>query len=116
MKPEARLAQWMLASVFVVMGGYRIWRWMQGVPTANSTLVISGAELALGLALLTGWKLRAMALVAALAMLADAVVSHRFWTYGGAAQSAQLLHFMKNVGLVGGLVLLSTLAGGGRRR
>jgi putative oxidoreductase len=116
MKPEARLAQWLLASVFVVMGGYRLWASTQGVPTANSTLVISAAELALGLALLSGWKLRAMALIAALAMLADAVVSHRFWNHSGAAQAAQLLQFMKNIGLVGGLVLLSTLAGGGRRR
>lgn len=116
MKPEARLAQWLLASVFVVMGGYRVWRATQGVPTANSTLVLSAAELALGLALLSGWKLRAMALVGALAMLADAVFSHRFWTHGGGAQGAQLLHFMKNLGLAGGLLLLSTLAGGGRRR
>ncbi len=116
MKPEARLARWLLASVFVVMGGYRLWRATQGVPTANSTLVISAAELALGLALLSGWRLRAMALLGALALVAEAVYAHRFWTLGGGAQSVQLLHFMKNLGLAGGLLLLSTLAGGGRRR
>ena len=33
-----------------------------------------------------------------------------------ADRSAQLLHFMKNVGFVGGLLLLSSLATGGKRR
>ena len=57
-----------------------------------------------------------MALLAAGLMLVDALLSHRFWTLSGGAQAAQLLHFMKNVGLIGGLVLLSSMAGGGRRR
>ena len=26
MKPEIRLAQWLMASVFLVMGGYRLWQ------------------------------------------------------------------------------------------
>jgi putative oxidoreductase len=116
MKPETRLAQWLLASVFVVMGGYRLWRATQGVPTANSTLVFSAAELALGLALLAGWRLRAMALLGAALMLVDALLSHRFWALSGGAQAAQLLHFMKNLGLVGGMLLLSSMATGGRRR
>lgn len=116
MKPEARLAQWLLASVFVVMGAYRIWRSTQGVPTANSTLVLSAAELALGLALLAGWRLRVTALLGAALVLGDALLNHRFWNLSGGAQAAQLLHFMQNIGLAGGLLLLSTLAGGGRRR
>ncbi len=43
-------------------------------------------------------------------------MSHPFWKFGGAQQASQLLHFMKNVGFVGGLLLLSSLATGGRRR
>jgi putative oxidoreductase len=115
MKPEIRIASWLLASVFVVMGGYRLWHAFQGVPTANSTLVLSAGELLLGIAIAAGWRLRAMALLGALLMLVDAVLSHRFWTLQGNAQATQLLHFMKNIGLVGGLFLLSTVVTGKRR-
>ena len=115
MKPESRIAQWLLASVFLVMGGYRLWQALQGVPTSNGTLVFSAGEFLLGLLLAAGWRLRAMALLAAALLLVDAAMSHPFWKLSGGAQYAQLLHFMKNVGLVGGLVLLASLATGKRR-
>ncbi|WP_168191562.1 hypothetical protein [Thermomonas aquatica] len=116
MKPEIRLAQWLMASVFIVMGGYRLWGALHGVPTANATLAFSAVEFLLGLLIAAGWRLRAMALLAALLMLVDAALSHRFWLLQGAEQGAQLLHFMKNIGFVGGLLLLATVAGGGKRR
>jgi putative oxidoreductase len=115
MKPEIRIASWLMASVFVVMGGYRLWHALQGAPTSNPTLVFSAAELLLGIAIAAGWRLRAMALLGALLVLVDAALSHRFWTLHGANQAAQLLHFMKNVGLAGGLFLLSTVVVGKRR-
>ena len=62
-----------------------------------------------------GRRLRAMALLGALLMLVDAVLSYRFWILQGNAQATQLLHFMKNIGLVGGLFLLSSLVVGKRR-
>ena len=115
MKSEIRLASWLMASVFLVMGGYRLWHALQGVPTANATLAFSAGEFLLGIALAAGWRLRATALLGALLMLVDAVLSHRFWILQGAEQGAQLLHFMKNIGLVGGLFLLSTVVVGKRR-
>jgi putative oxidoreductase len=115
MKPEIRIASWLMASVFLVMGGYRLWRALHGVPTANATLAFSAGEFLLGIAIAAGWRVRAMALLGALLMLVDAVLSHRFWTLQGAAQGAQLLHFMKNIGFVGGLFLLSTVVVGKRR-
>jgi putative oxidoreductase len=115
MKPEIRIASWLMASVFLVMGGYRLWHALQGVPTANATLAFSAGEFLLGIAIAAGWRLRAMALLGALLMLVDAVLSHRFWNLQGAAQGAQLLHFMKNIGFVGGLLLLSSVVAGKRR-
>jgi putative oxidoreductase len=100
----------LMASVFVVMGAYRLWGAWQGAPTAGSTLTFSAVELVLGLLIASGWKLRVTASLAAVLMLADAFLSHRFWSLSGAAQGAQLLHFMKNVGFVGGLVLLAMAA------
>ena len=116
MKAEIRIAQWLLASLFIVMGGYRLWAAWHGAAITNGTLVFSAFELALGLAMLVGWRLRLMSLLAAALMVADALLTHRFWILSGGAQSAQLLHFMKNAGLVGGLLLLSAVAGGGKRR
>ena len=104
MKPEMRLAQWLLASVFVVMGGFRLWQAYKGIHVSNGTLVFSAFELTLGLALLAGWRLRAMALAAALLMLVDALLSHRFWMLSGGAQATQLLQFMKNLSIAGGFL------------
>lgn len=115
MKPEIRLAQWLMASVFIVMGGYRLWQALQGVPTSNATLGFSAAEFLLGLLIAANWRLRVMALLAAALMLVDAGMSHKFWLLKGAEQAGQLLHFMKNIGFVGGLLLLATVAGGKRR-
>ena len=115
MKPETRLAQWLMASVFIVMGGYRLWQALQGVPTSNATLGFSAAEFLLGLLIAAGWRLRLMALLAAALMLIDAVLSHPFWRLAGAEQGGQLLHFMKNIGFVGGLLLLASVASGKRR-
>lgn len=108
--PGTTLARLLLASVFIVMGGWRLWNASQGVPTSGATLSFSAAELVLGLLMAAGWKLRWTALLAALLMGADAVLSHPFWSLAEPAHSAQLLHFMKNVAIVGGLLLLSFAA------
>lgn len=109
------LARVLMSSVFVVMGGWRLLSAWQGVNIANGTLLFSALELTLGLLLLSGWKQRWMAALAALLMLADAVVSHPFWTLEVAERGTQLLHFMKNIGFVGGLLLLASVSGPHRR-
>lgn len=114
--PGIVLARLLLASVFLVMGGWRLWGAYQGVPTTGATLSFSVAELILGVLVAAAWRLRAMALLAAALLVVDAVLSHPFWALGGAARTAQLLHFMKNVGLAGGFLLLSSLAPASRRR
>ena len=113
--PGTTMARLLMASVFIVMGAYRLWGAYQGVPTSGSGLTFSAIELVLGLLLASGWKLRMTAALAALVMLADAALSHRFWALAGQAQDAQLLHFMKNIGFAGGLLLLAMTAGSDRR-
>lgn len=109
--PGMVLARLLMASVFVVMAGWRLWAAAQGVAISNGTLVFSALELLLGVLLASGWRLRWMASLAALLMLADALMSHPFWSLQGAERGAQLLHFMKNVGFIGGLLLLAVTAG-----
>ena len=113
--PGFALARLLLASVFVVMGAWRLWGASQGVSTSGATLTFSAIELVLGLLIAAGWKLRWTALAAAALMLVDALLSHPFWSLAEPERSAQLLHFMKNACMVGGL-LLSLVAPVARRR
>ena len=115
MKPEHVLARVLLSSVFVAMGGYRLWMAYRGLAVPNGTLLLSATELALGLAIAGAWRLRLMVGVAVAVLLVDAVASHPFWTSAGTARGANLLHFAKNLGLVGGLLLLAGIGGGKRR-
>ncbi len=98
----------LVASVFIVMGGYRLLSYAGGTALGTGTLVFSAAELLLGLLIAFGWRLRWTAGLAALAMLVDALVSHPFWSLPEPERGAQLLHFMKNLSLIGGLLLLAT--------
>jgi|SRR5690606_28729055 len=114
--PGVMLARLLLASVFIVMGAWRLWGAYNGVPTAGATLTFSAIELLLGVLVAGGWKLRWTALLSAALMVADASLSHPFWSLAEPQRSAQLLHFMKNAGIVGGFLLLSLTASGARRR
>lgn len=103
-------ARALLASVFVVMGAWRLYRATQGAPTSDATLAFSAGELVLGLLLLAGWRLRWTALAALALIAVDAALSHPFWAHAGAARDAQLLHFMKNAAIGGGFLLLALAA------
>jgi putative oxidoreductase len=113
--PGFVVARLLLASVFIVMGAWRLWAAYNGATASGATLTFSAAELVLGVLVAAGWKLRWTALLSAALMVADAVLSHPFWTLAEPARSMQLLHFMKNVAIVGGFLLLS-LASPARRR
>ena len=113
--PGVLIGRLLLASVFLVLGGSRLWAASRGVPTSGATLTFSAAEVLLSLLVAAGWRLRWTALLSALVLAADAAMAHAFWTLHGSARDGQLLHFMKNFGLVGGFVLLA-LGAGGRRR
>lgn len=114
--PGFVVARLLLASVFVVMGAWRLWHAFNGVPTSGATLTFSAIELLLGLLVAGGWKLRWTALLSALLMAVDAAMSHQFWSLAEPARGAQLLHFMKNANIVGGFLLLSITAPAARRR
>ncbi|MDQ3056778.1 MAG: DoxX family protein [Pseudomonadota bacterium] len=109
--PGVVTARVLLASVFVVMGALRLLGAYQGLPTAGSTLVLSTLELLLGIMIAGGWKVRWTAFAAMVLLLADALLSHKFWSLTGIARDAQLLHFMKNISMAGGFLLLSLVSG-----
>jgi putative oxidoreductase len=78
------------------------------LPTDTRTLIrINGiVQLAGGLLLATRWGRRPAAAALAVSLVPTTAAGHPFWTYDDPAQrSNQQIHFLKNVGLLGGLLV-----------
>jgi uncharacterized membrane protein YphA (DoxX/SURF4 family) len=71
------------------------------------TSVVVVFELVAGVMIVFGWQLRWVALLMAALLLVDAFLAHPFWRYTGAEQHGQLLHYLKNFSMIGGLLLSS---------
>jgi putative oxidoreductase len=85
------------------------------LPENTETLVkINGAvQVGAGLALALGKFPRAAALVLIGSLVPTTAAGHRFWEEDDpAAQAQQTIHFLKNVGLLGGLLLAVADTGG----
>lgn len=78
------------------------------LPSDTETLVrVNGAvHLAGGLLLATGHLTRPVSLLLAGSLVPTTLAGHPFWTHDDpAARANQQVHFMKNLGLLGGLLL-----------
>lgn len=122
----------LLASSFVVMG-YQVLRNPKplqpaaaevgvpiaetvGLPTDPLTLVNinAGVQVGAGLLLAIGRLPRAASLALAASLVPTTLAGHRFWEATNSDdKKAQLIHFLKNAGILGGL-LMSALDTGGR--
>lgn len=80
----------------------------KGLPVASGiAIAVAVFEIAAALALLAGWHRRWTALALAAFTLAAAVLFHDFWSLTGGMRMGQQQAFFKNVGIVGGLLLLA---------
>jgi uncharacterized membrane protein YphA (DoxX/SURF4 family) len=136
MKPVRAAARALLSGIFI-MGGARsisdpgphiaqakrvtdrvtpLLEWTHpAIPTDVRALVrINGAvQVAGGLLLATGRLTRPAAAALAGTMVPTTLAGHPFWTVDDAAERAsQRIHFLKNVGLLGGLLLAAVDTGG----
>jgi putative oxidoreductase len=73
------------------------------LPEVGAALAVA-VEILAGVALLLGWKTRWAALALAVFTLVASVFFHAFWAVPPEQQMTQYLMFMKNVGIVGGLL------------
>jgi putative oxidoreductase len=85
----------------------------KGLPAADALLsvavvleIVGGASVLLGLYA----RLGAVALLAF--MLPVTFIMHNFWTYEGAENMNQMINFMKNVSITGGIVLVLAFGAG----
>ena len=105
----------MLALMFVIAGFGKIPGFADtsvmmtgaGLPAANVLLVLTILiELGGGAAIMLGWKTRPIALVVFLFTALATVVFHAFWSAPPDKALLQQLMFMKNVSVMGGLLVL----------
>jgi putative oxidoreductase len=78
-------------------------------------------ELGGAILLIVGWKTRWAAWLLALFTLVATFAAHRFWEVDAAQYVNQMNHFMKNIAIIGGFIILAATGPGalsvdGRRR
>ena len=86
-----------------------------GVPESLATLAIIVAivvELGGGFMLLLGYKIKWVVLTVAGYTLLAALLFHNFWTFEGMDAQNQMVHFMKNLAIVGGLLYVAVFGAG----
>jgi putative oxidoreductase len=128
MKPVRSAARAMLASIFVVSGvrilidpdsraeaakrvtdrvGPLIEKVDTRLPSDTRTLVRikAGSDVAAGLLLASGRLSRPAAAVLAAGLIPTTFAGHPFWTLPKAERTHAQTHFLKNLGLLGGLLL-----------
>ena len=109
------IARASLGAIFFIMGLTKIfsfagvagWMASSGVPFAKPLLVLTIAiEVGAGLLLIVGRQTRWAALTLALFIVPVTLVFHAFWSADAAQFQDQLTHFLKNLAIFGGMLLL----------
>jgi putative oxidoreductase len=118
----ALIGRVMLSAIFILSGVSKLMDWSR---TADSMaaegmiavpVLLAGAvvfELFGGAAVLLGCYARAGALALAAFLVPTTLIFHDFWTFSGEARMNQMQHFMKNLTITGGLLILAA-SGPGR--
>ena len=110
--PVARAS---LGAIFFILGLTKIfsfagvagWMASSGLPFAKLLLVLTiTIEVGAGLLLIIGRQTRLAALVLALFIVPVTLVFHAFWSADAASFQDQLTHFLKNLAIFGGMLLL----------
>tara|TARA_B110000305_G_scaffold231971_1_gene286201 strand:+ start:443 stop:865 length:423 start_codon:yes stop_codon:yes gene_type:complete len=84
-----------------------------GLPLATLAAITAiVVELIAGLALLVGYRIKLSAVILAVFTLVATVLFHNFWAMPADQAYMQQLMFMKNIAVVGGLLMVAALGGG----
>ncbi|MFM0391647.1 DoxX family protein [Paraburkholderia phytofirmans] len=115
------VARVLLMVLFVMFG----WSKLTGFSGTVAYMTSSGApvpelsaaiavvmELVVGIALLVGFFTRPLALLLAVYTLGTAFIGHHYWNMTGAVQYDNMIHFYKNISIIGGLLLLCVTGAG----
>lgn len=117
----APIGRLLLVTIFLASGANKVMDWQQpaqmmadkGLPAVNVLLSVAVAlEIIGGLSVLLGIYARLGALMLLAFLVPVSVIMHDFWTLEGAQQMPEMINFMKNVSIAGGVVLVLALGAG----
>lgn len=84
-----------------------------GIPHAEVLAIIAGiAEICGGLAILLGFMGRLGAIGLVVFMIPTTILFHGFWRFEGAEAKTQMVNFMKNLAIIGGLLMVAAYGPG----
>jgi putative oxidoreductase len=117
----ALAARILLSQIFLMAGAGKLMDWsgteahMADMGMFWIPVFLVGAiviEIGGGLSLLLGYKARLGALILFLFLIPTTLVFHSFWTFPEEQQQTQIVNFMKNLAIMGGLLLVVTYGAG----
>lgn len=110
------LARFLVSALFLASGLMKITHFADtssmiagiGIPLASLAAVMSIAiEVGGAIAIIVGWHTKLAAWLQFLYLIVVTVTLHKFWAATGAMQQDQIAHFMKNVSIMGALLILA---------
>jgi putative oxidoreductase len=111
----------LIAVIFLISGFFKVGGYAQIVgyaaamhlPAPGVAIAVAAAvELACGLAILAGFKTRFAAWLLFLYLIPVTYVFHNFWAAQGQEQQTQMVNFLKNVAIMGAMLVLSVNGAG----
>jgi putative oxidoreductase len=115
------LARILLSAIFVYSGISQLMHFdatahvigATGVPLPTVAAVIAILiDLAGGAMLIIGWQTKLAASILFIYLIPVTVMVHNFWAAPPQMHEMQLLNFLKNLGIMGGLLILATRGAG----
>ena len=119
--PAAFIGRILLALIFVVSGVGKITGYAgtaavmasKGLPMVDILLPLTIAvELGGGLLLALGWKARWAAAALFLFLIPTTLIFHQFWGIDPKLVQMQKIHFLKNVAIMGGMLMVLAIGAG----
>ncbi|MBA8884328.1 DoxX family protein [Dokdonella fugitiva] len=116
------IARILLMSLFIISGFGKLidfdgtvhyMEYVHAPMPAVSATIATIMEFAVGAAVLFGFQVRLLALLLMVFVAGTALIGHPFWTMEAAERSLNQVHFLKNMAIMGGLLLLA-ITGAGR--
>lgn len=115
------IARIFISAIFLMSGAGKIFDFAgtaeymtaNGMPIASFFLV--GAilfEIAGGLMILLGYKAQWGAVLLVIFLIPTTLIFHNFWNVGEEMQQPQTIHFMKNLAIMGGLLMVYSFGPG----
>ncbi|NUP11486.1 MAG: DoxX family protein [Polyangiaceae bacterium] len=117
----APIGRALISGIFIASGIGKLAGWGETAAFMNAQGIVAVqlflplailVELGCGLALLAGFKARWAAMGLFLFLIPTTYIFHDFWTFAGPERQAQMAQFMKNLAIMGGLLLVVAFGAG----